>query len=220
MKTLFQCDFDGTVTPEDVSFLILDAFGNKNWRQLLEQYREGKIPVAHFNRKAFATVRADEQTLLRFIRDRARIRPGLLDLVAYCRRKGIKFVIVSNGLDFYIQAMLRDIGLGDVDVFAATTRFGADGIEAYYVSPQGGRLEDGFKEAYLDLFKGMGYQVIYAGNGFSDISPGRKAYHVFATGELLAACNDMNIRCTPFVDLNDIVKGLESLFAGKASSPL
>ncbi len=33
-KTLVQCDFDGTVTEEDVSFMLLDAFANGGWRQL------------------------------------------------------------------------------------------------------------------------------------------------------------------------------------------
>ena len=112
MRTLFQCDFDGTITSEDVSFLILDAFGSQGWKQLLEQYREGKITVAHFNTQAFTTVKADEQTLVGFVRDRARIRPGFHDLLACCHRKGFEFVIVSNGLDFYIRTILVPMVLG------------------------------------------------------------------------------------------------------------
>jgi len=57
VKTLIQCDFDGTITQEDVSFLILDAFASRDWRQLLTQYREGKISVGRFNMKAFAMVK-------------------------------------------------------------------------------------------------------------------------------------------------------------------
>jgi len=211
MKILFQCDFDGTITPKDVSFLILDAFGSSDWRQLLEQYKEGKISVAHFNTRAFTTVKADKQTLLRLVSDKAQVRPGFHDLLAYCHRNGVKFVIVSNGLDFYIRAILRDIGVRDIEVFAATTRFGSDGIAARYLGPGGEQLEDGFKEAYLRSFQEMGYRVMYAGNGFSDIAPARQAYHVFTTGDLSAACKEMNINYTPFDDLNDIVKGLESL---------
>ena len=36
-KTLVQCDFDGTITEEDVSFMLLDAFADRDprrWRQL------------------------------------------------------------------------------------------------------------------------------------------------------------------------------------------
>ena len=40
MKTLIQCDFDGTVTEEDVSFFLLDAFAQGDWRALLREYKE------------------------------------------------------------------------------------------------------------------------------------------------------------------------------------
>lgn len=211
MKTLFQCDFDGTITQEDVSFLILDAFANGDWRQLLAQYREGKISVGHFNTKAFAMVKADKPTLLQFVKSQAKTRAGFHELLAYCHRRGFKFVIVSNGLDFYIETILRDFGIDDIEVFAAQTRFGPGGIDVRYIGPEGNQLMDSFKEAHVRLFRDRGYRVIYAGNGISDISPSRQAHHIFATGELLAHCEEMNLNCTPFIDLNNIVEGLESL---------
>ncbi len=211
MKTLVQCDFDGTLTQEDVSFLILDAFGSRDWRQLLTQYREGKISVGQFNMKAFAMVKADKQTLLKFVKSRAKIRAGFRELLAYCHRKGFEFVIVSNGLDFYIETILRDIGMDNIQVFAAQTQFSPDGIDVRYIGPEGNQLEDNFKEAYVSLFLGRGYRLIYAGNGISDVSPARQAHHIFATGELLTYCKEMNLNCTPFIDLNDIIRGLEFL---------
>jgi len=211
VKTLFQCDFDGTITQEDVSFLILDAFANGDWRQLLAQYREGKISVGHFNTKAFAMVKVDKPTLLQFVKSQAKTRAGFQELLAYCHRRGFKFVIVSNGLDFYIETILRDFGIDDIEVFAAQTRFGPGGIDVRYIGPEGNQLMDSFKEAHVRLFRDRGYRVIYAGNGISDISPSRQAHHIFATGELLAHCEEMNLNCTPFIDLNNIVEGLESL---------
>ena len=211
MKTLVQCDFDGTLTQEDVSFLILDAFGSRDWRQLLTQYREGKISVGRFNMKAFAMVKADKQTLLEFVKSKAKIRAGFRELLAYCHRKGFEFVIVSNGLDFYIETILRDIGMDNIEVFAAQTQFSPDGIDVRYIGPDGNQLEDNFKDAYVRLFLERGYRLIYAGNGISDLSPARQAHHIFATGELLTYCKEMNLNCTPFIDLNDIIRGLEFL---------
>ncbi len=37
-RTLVQCDFDGTVVVEDISFAILDAFANGDWRSLFQEY--------------------------------------------------------------------------------------------------------------------------------------------------------------------------------------
>jgi len=211
VKTLFQCDFDGTLTEEDVSFMILDAFATGDWRRLLTQYREGKIPVGRFNTRAFAMVKADKPTLLQFVRSKARIRTGFHELLAYCHRQGFEFVIVSNGLDFYIDTILGDMGIDNIQVFAARTRFTADGIDVRYIGPRGNQLEDNFKDAYVSLFLGRGYRLIYAGNGISDVSPARQAHHIFATGELLTCCQEINLNCTPFTDLNDVIRGLESL---------
>ena len=61
MKTLVQCDFDGTITEEDMGFLLLDSFASKDWRRLLTEYREGRMSVGRFNTKAFAMVKADSE---------------------------------------------------------------------------------------------------------------------------------------------------------------
>lgn len=215
-KTLVQCDFDGTITDKDVSFFLLDTFADGNWRQLLEVYKEGKISVGAFNRRAFAMVKADKQTLLEFILKggKIKIRPGFQELLDYCSGKGFRFVIVSNGLVFYIDAILASMGLNDIEVFSAQSWFSPEGMVVKYIGPDGSQLEDSFKETYIKLFLRDGYRVIYVGNGVSDIYPARRAHHVFATGELLERCHETNLDCTPFDDLNDVVKGLELLPLG------
>jgi len=211
VKTLVQCDFDGTITEEDVSFLLLDTFANGDWRQLLTEYRQGGMSIGYFNTKAYTMVKADRQTLLKFVRGKVKIRAGFRELLACCRRKGFRFVIVSNGLVFYIEAILRDIGIDNIDILAAQTNFGPEGIEAKYIGPEGNQLQDGFKEAYTRSFLSRDYRVVYIGNGISDTSPAKQAHHIFATGELLTYCKETNLNCTSFADLNDVVRSLELL---------
>jgi len=211
MKTLVQCDFDGTITEEDMGFLLMDFFASEDWRRLLTEYRQDRMSVGYFNTRAFAMVKADRQTLLKFVRSKVRIRAGFHELVAYCRRKNFRFVIVSNGLDFYIEAILRDTGVDNIKVMAAQTNFGSEGIEAKYIGPEGNQIQDGFKEAYIRSFLRKGYRVVYIGDGISDTSPAKQAHHIFATGELLTYCKETNLNCTPFAELNDVVRGLEFL---------
>ena len=210
-KTVIQCDFDGTITEEDQSFLLLDAFASGNWRQLLTEYRAGKISVGYFNTKAFAMVKEGRQTLVNFVKQTAKIRPGFHKLLAYCRSEEIRFTIVSNGLDFYISTILTDIGMENIEVFAAQTQFVPTGIEVKYVGPDGTHLDSDFKEAYTRSFLAKGYRVVYVGNGLSDISAAKHAHHVFARGELLNLCKQRKLNCIPFVDLNDVVRGLKPL---------
>jgi 2-hydroxy-3-keto-5-methylthiopentenyl-1-phosphate phosphatase len=208
---LIQCDFDGTITEEDVSFALLDAFAQGDWREWFQHYRQNRISVGEFNTRAFAMVKASKKELLEVVRSKTRVRPGLHELVGYCRSRGFRFVIVSNGLDFYIEAILKDAGLRDIEVYAAKTRFYRRGLKVQYIGPDGIPLMSDFKEAYAKLFLGQGQRLIYVGNGPSDVAPASLAHHIFGKDGLLDGCREMNLECTPFNDLKDIVRGLESL---------
>jgi len=211
MKTLIQCDFDGTITEEDASFFLLDSFAQGDWRELLQEYREHRISVGEFNTRAFAMVKVDKQTLLGAIKNKVKIREGFQELVAYCSRNDFRFVIVSNGLAFYIEAILKRIGLEDIEAHAARTMFHPDGVKVKYVGPEERQLKDGLKGAYIKLFLKEGYRVIYIGNGDSDILPAKYAQRVFATGDLLAYCRDNGLECKPFDEFSEVIRGLELL---------
>lgn len=211
MQTLIQCDFDGTITEEDVSFVLLDAHAEGDWRRLLHAYEERRISVAELNTRAFAMVNVDKATLLQTLRGRVRIRAGFNELIDYCRRKDIRFAVVSNGLDFYIEAILRDLGMEDLEVHSGQALFRPEGIGVQYPGPDGRLMDDGFKVAYIRSFLDMGYRVIYMGNGESDAAPASHAHHVFATGQLLRVCREANMHCQPLESFVDAVRCIEAI---------
>ena len=208
---IIQCDFDGTITEEDVSFTLLDAFGHGDWRKWFQQYREDKITVGEFNAQAFATVKASREELLEVAKSKVKLRDGFHELVTYCRGRGFRLVIVSNGLSFYITSILEDAGLGEVEVHAARTWFYPGGLKVQYIGPDGTPLDSDFKVAYTRAFLKQGYQVVCMGNGPSDIFPASLAHHIFARDGLLDCCKEKNLPCQPFDDLTDVVRGLELL---------
>lgn len=209
MKTLVQCDFDGTITEEDASFFLLDEFAEGDWRGLFQQYKEHTISVGEFNTRAFAMVKEDKHTLLQALEDNVKVRAGFHELVNHCRERGFSFVIVSNGLDFYIRAVLKESGLADLEVHAAQASFHPTGMKVRYIGPNGKTVDDGFKDAYIESFLGLGFRVIYIGNGDSDITPAKHAHRVFATGDLLAYSKENNLNCKPFTDFREVVQDLE-----------
>jgi 2-hydroxy-3-keto-5-methylthiopentenyl-1-phosphate phosphatase len=208
---IIQSDFDGTITEEDVSFALLDAFAEGDWRQLYQRYRQSKMTVGDFNTKAFAMVKASRDELLRVAREEVKLREGLRNLDNYCHERGFRFLIVSNGLDFYIKAILEDVGLGNIEVYAARTEFSPEGLKVNYIGPEGTVLKKGFKEAYTKLFLTQGYQVVCIGNGPSDYYPAALAQHIFARDGLADICKEKKLKYQPFEDFNDIVSGLEKL---------
>jgi 2-hydroxy-3-keto-5-methylthiopentenyl-1-phosphate phosphatase len=211
MAMIIQCDFDGTITEEDMGFLLLDTFAQGDWRKWLQQYRENEISVGEFNSKAFATVKGGREELLEAVMGRVKLRDGFHELVSYCQGEDFRLVIVSNGLDFYIASILNDAGLGDIEAHAARTWFHPGGLEVQYIGPDGTPLDSDFKAAYTRLFLKEGYQVVYVGNGPSDITPASLAQHIFARDGLLDYCQERSLPCQPFDDLNDVVRGLGSL---------
>jgi len=212
-KTLVQCDFDGTVTVEDISVLLLDAFGDSDWRRWEKEYQEGRISVGRFNSLVFGTVRADGATMLEYARQKAVIRPGFAEFVGMCRRSGFRLVIVSNGLQFYIEQLLKDIGMAEIEMHAARTRFFPNGLRVEYVGPDGNAVDSGFKDAYAHMFLADGYRVVYIGDGRSDLAPASLCHQVFAaadTGSLLSLCRETGVECRPFSSFHDIVRAIES----------
>lgn len=210
-RTLVQCDFDGTITEEDVSFMLLDMFADGNWRERLEEYEAGRITVGRFNTEAFSMVKADRATLVKAALDGVKIRAGFKEFVAYCRQKGFRLAIVSNGLDFYIDEILSDIGADGIEFRAARTIFHPGRLEVSYIGPDGRRLDDNFKGSYLNSFLEQGYRVIYIGNGTSDFSPASLSHHIFATGSLVSRCRQNSVICTPFNDFREVTREMESL---------
>ena len=212
IKTLIQCDFDGTLTEEDISFLILDTFANGDWRYYLEQYKNNQISVGHFNKLAYRMVNEKESALIQFVSEKTELRPGLKDLVEYCRKRNFRFTIVSNGMTFYIQTLLKNAGVNGVEVYAAHGEFNDNGIEARYLGPDGKEIQNGIKEVYIKQFLNEGWRVISIGNGASDIPAAKLAHYAFATEPMLSLCREMKFDCLPFEKLDDIIKGLDTIY--------
>jgi len=213
-KTLVQCDFDGTVTIGDVGFMLLDTFAGGDWRQWERKYAAGKISVGRFNTEVFSMVTADRQTLLEYIKGRVVIRPGFSEFVTLCRRRDFRLVIVSNGLSFYIEQVLGDIGMPGLEVYAANTCFCPDGLQVEYTGPDGNTVDSGPKDAYISSFLADGYRVIYVGDGRSDFLPARRCNLIFAAADgdsLLTLCRREKVKCHPYSSFHDIISVMETL---------
>ena len=209
--TLVQCDFDGTITVGDVSFQILDEFTGTGWRNLFSDYMQGKISVNAFNSTAFSQVKATRETLDAFVKSNVVMRKGLGNLISTCSSKDWRFYIVSNGMRFYIDSVLKQQGIEGIPFAAADAIIKPDGIESWYTGPDGTRLERGFKEAYTRWFLEQGYRVIYIGNGISDLPPARLCHHIFAIENLLEECRRQGVPHTPFGNLDNIAAALNEL---------
>jgi len=208
---IIQCDFDGTIISNNLSVLLREKYAFGDWKRINSDYLHGYLTVEQSNKLQFALIKEPKERLQAFVRQYIELRPGFVEFVRYCQKSSIPFVIVSSGLDFYIEPVLVEIGLSDLELHCGQTTFSHDGIDVSYYDPEGNVISEGFKKKYLTWIKERGTNIIYLGDGLSDLEAARQADHVFATGHLLDLLNTHSIRCSAFSDFYDLLRQIRLL---------
>jgi len=208
---IIQCDFDGTIIKNNLSILLRENFARGDWRKIESDYLHGRLTVEQSNKLQFALVKEPEERLREFARRHFDLRPGFVEFVRYCQESAIQFVIVSSGLDFYIEPVLEEIGLPDLELHCGQTSFSGNGIDVSYYDPEGNIVSEGFKKKYLAWLRKRGGKIIYIGDGLSDLEAARQADHIFATGSLLDLLSNASVNCNRFSDFHDLLRQVRLL---------
>lgn len=201
---LIQCDFDGTITSNNLSVLLRENFAPGDWQKIEADYLQGRISVEQSNKLQYALIKQPKAKLQEFAGQHFKLRPGFREFVKYCQENAIQFVIVSSGLDFYIETVLAQIGLPDLELHCGQTIFSEEGIEVSYTDPEGNTIDRGFKSSYLTWLKKRDKIVSYIGDGLSDLDAACQADQVFATGHLITLLRAESIACGCFNDFYEL----------------
>ena len=208
---IIQCDFDGTIIRNNLSILLREAFAQGDWQGIDADYLRGRLTVEQSNRLQFAFIKEPEEKLREFVCQHIELRPGFVEFAGYCRKNAIPIVIVSSGLDFYIKPVLAQIGMLDLELHCGQTSFGKDGIIVSYYDPEGNIINKGFKRKHLSSLKKRDNNVVYIGDGLSDLEAARQADYVFATGHLERLLNTEAVACSAFSDFYDLLSQVRLL---------
>ena len=216
MANVLCLDFDDTIVLENTARLLFERFGNDSWDQAGKDYDAGKLSVEQANAAALRDVTATHEELMAFVRESVTIRPGFLELLDWCHWNEWLPVVVSNGFDFYVDAVLDAAGLDRLARHAGRTRFDYRWLVTY-LSPRGVELQEGFKLSYAAAFKAVGDFVAYVGDGASDVEAAKLAPVVFARDTLLARLAGVHPRLYPFETFDDVRTVLEREAPGWAN---
>jgi 2,3-diketo-5-methylthio-1-phosphopentane phosphatase len=206
MKIAVLCDFDGTVARDDVGNLLFRTFSqNGDATEIVRRWKAGEISSRECLEGEAAVARVDQKALDSFIRERE-LDPYFKDFHDFARRRGIEVVIMSDGLDYYIEQMLVRNGLGHISFYANRLRFNGHGLEVEF--PWYDLLEctdcGCCKTHHLYRYRDKGYFIIYVGDGLSDRCPCAEADLVFAKGDLLKHCRTRGISHIEFRNFRDV----------------
>jgi 2,3-diketo-5-methylthio-1-phosphopentane phosphatase len=204
------CDFDGTITKTDVTDAILEAFALPAFREWERRWEQGEITSRECLARQVELIQADLPTLMQFAAE-IPIDEGIVTLHQRCAQHGIPLVIVSDGIDRFIEAVLRRHGLSSIPVVSNRLVWDGNGPPSL-----------GFPYASLDCIVGAGTckcavanlfglslrETTYIGDGRSDRCISTMAQMVYAKAGLREWCDLQGVACEPFETLTDVTERL------------
>ena len=203
-------DFDDTAAEQNVAELLLHKFGHPTWLEARERFRGGQLTLKEYQEIAFRNIQADVDTMQAYVKQKANLRPHFGALWQHCQGHNIPVAVVSQGLDFYIEALLEKEGFSQVPVYSVNTTFSADGISYQYRHAYPGEEHRGnSKGLIVERYQQQGHHVIYVGDGRSDFEAAQRADVVFAHKILAEECQTQGIPFRDFTDFGDVLQALK-----------
>ena len=203
-------DFDDTAAVQNVAELLLNRFGAPDWMDVRQRFRDGHIDLKEYQEITFKSIQADRATMQSYVKKHANLRPYFQEIWGFCQANGFPMAVVSQGLDFYIQALLDKEGLGRVPIYAVNTEFQNGEISYQYEYNYPGKEPEGNSKGFVvKSFQQRGCHVFFAGDGRSDLEAAQVADTVFAHSTLAKFCDDEGISYNHFQDFGAMLVSVQ-----------
>jgi 2-hydroxy-3-keto-5-methylthiopentenyl-1-phosphate phosphatase len=210
------CDFDGTVVPEDVGDAFFESFSGPEIHADNALLQEGKLTSREsFNRHTSRIQNINLDRIEEFC-SRFDVDPSFHGFLQWAASMDCPVVILSDGLDVYINLILQRAGLGTLH---KSNHFvlNADGscsVDLPYEHPDCPNCGN-CKCSHMLTMSGDKDYIVYVGDGYSDFCAAGCADLVFARGSLESFCQKENISYRRFFSFADVQSILTTLLAGK-----
>lgn len=214
------CDFDGTISVEDVIDSLLDRFGRPGWEQLERDWRAGRIGSRACMSGQVALLDMSREELDNHLAE-VWIDHAFPGFVARARELNVPIQVVSDGLDYAIGRILARYGLADLPVRANHLAPG--------IPPQRWQLSSPFQAAGCGSgtckcacasqarAHGAG-KTLLIGDGASDFCVADRVDFVFAKHRLIEHCRAAGIPYVPITGFEDALELLPALLDGSLVS--
>jgi len=208
---LVLCDFDGTVCTVDMGNEVLNRFTDEGWEEIDRAYCAGVIGSRVAYTQVVPIFRGTKSQMLEFVSNRGEIDPYFPAFYKYCKDMEVDLKIVSDGLDFYISAILKKHNLQDIEFCSNAVTFQDSDI----ISIKFPRMNDQCrkcgtcKNIVLKQHRSDYNFIIYIGNGYSDVCPAGDADLVYAKDVMYEKCRQNGTACVHYDNFNDILVSLQ-----------
>jgi Haloacid Dehalogenase superfamily, subfamily IB, phosphoserine phosphatase-like/2,3-diketo-5-methylthio-1-phosphopentane phosphatase len=202
------CDFDGTVSVEDVNSELFKHYGNEKSKSILYKYRGSEIGLRQLLQMEYENLGIDDATFESFVINNISIDETFFSFCDFVRERGIDIAIVSGGFLNYIQLLYKKYKRKlDIPVFANKLVL-KNGI----MVPEYGQVPEcitSFGPCGICKYrKVMEYKkkgkVIYIGDGLTDRCAAEYADIVFAKSTLSKYCMENKISYIGYSNFDDV----------------
>jgi 2-hydroxy-3-keto-5-methylthiopentenyl-1-phosphate phosphatase len=214
------CDFDGTITRQDSTDLVLEALAAPDWRRLQDEWLAGRLSGAECMRGQVALIGGSDAELDAVL-DQVQMDPGFSGFVDWCEARGVALSVVSDGVDYFIGRILARHGLQRLSR-VANRLAGAPGarrLEQPWLRPDCAAGSGVCKCAAVLADLPAGGTSIFVGDGRSDYCIADRADILFAKGALADRASDRNQAYLPFETFDDVRRTLAVLMGEHLAAP-
>jgi 2-hydroxy-3-keto-5-methylthiopentenyl-1-phosphate phosphatase len=200
-----QCDFDGTISAEDVTDTLLQRFGLDGWQALEAAWERGEIGSRECMKGQAALLDMSNSEFMAHL-DGMAVDPHFASFVEAARQSGIAVQVVSDGFDRAIHHMLGRNGVGGLPVFA--NRLRQVGERRWRLSPLHAdsrcvRASGNCKCARAAEQQAASQKVLFIGDGSSDFCVSGQVDMVLAKSSLVGHCQAAGIAHRRFEDFKE-----------------
>jgi 2-hydroxy-3-keto-5-methylthiopentenyl-1-phosphate phosphatase len=202
------CDFDGTVSLEDVTDSLLLRFGRPGWDVFEAKWRAGHIGSLECMAAQVALLDCSADELDEHLASVA-IDPDFFEFVRAIEKRRWPLTILSDGLDYAISSVLTRHGLGHLSVVA--NRLEPTGPRSWrlaFPNTKTGCTSGTCKCAFAPA---TGPRVLLVGDGASDFCVAARADISFARKRLLDHCLDNALTHQPVANFKQALALLPGL---------
>jgi 2,3-diketo-5-methylthio-1-phosphopentane phosphatase len=221
-KLKIFCDFDGTIALND-TWMELGGYFIKQkdkWAEITEKFENLEIGARDCFLKECALVENFDINKFNKIIEKQQIDTYFKDFLYFCNRNEIPVIILSEGMKYYIEKILRQHNI-DLPYFANKLVFSDDkqSIRLEFPNSDSECLKCGCCKRNLLLnMTADDETAVYIGDGFSDICVAGYADMVFAKKSLASFCWKNNITYFEFQNFLDIINKLEKIITRKSAT--
>ena len=217
---IIVCDFDGTISCDDVTDGILERFARPGWQQLESAWQRGEIGSAVCMSGQIELLDVSHEELATYLATVA-IDKYFPQFFAAATAAGIPLVIASDGLDMAITSVLRRHALPSLPIIS--NRLIARGARQWQLQMPFGSADcvvasGTCKCAAAERLRRGWRRVLLIGDGTSDFCVARQADYVLAKERLASHCSAAGIAHTKIDNFADALAFLPRLCAPHEST--